>query len=345
MDLRVRISGICTNNSLLYKCILFAQSPAIMIAQVSTPDCKKERGERKDKRNGKGKSERERERKSEQTSRSINHGNWSRWQVQSRSANLKYVGRKNWFRRTCTVRRGFSILLLLLFLLFLLLLLFPPFSIARPFSLAFCNAVDTHDHSKKLDEMKKEKEKGGGGGGRFPVIFLSSVRWWNTSFGNWLGSHRSDITTAENSGAEKEAAEEEEKGERERWTIHDVAEKRPRKKERVKSARRVGRTEQTDRSLIYGDYTSDIWTGSRRKFGTPRLSSSKCIERCPAACLQREDLREVTLRALSYELNSVFLLSRQRQERWSLSLSLSVCGTTGFMAGRWDDERLNIWLQ
>ena len=30
------------------------------------------------------------------------------------------------------------------------------------------------------------------------------------------------------------------------------------KKERVRFARRVGRTEQTDRSLIYGDHTSDI---------------------------------------------------------------------------------------
>lgn len=30
------------------------------------------------------------------------------------------------------------------------------------------------------------------------------------------------------------------------------------KKERARFARRVGRTEQTDRSLIYGDHTSDI---------------------------------------------------------------------------------------
>lgn len=139
--------------------------------------------------------------------------------------------------------------------------------------------------------------------------FFLLPRWWNTSSGDWLASHGSDITTAGNSGAsggEKTMKERK----RERKSRPAWKEEGAMKKERVRFARRVGRTEQTDRSLIYGDHTSDIWTGSRRKFGTPRLSSSKCIERCPAARLQTGRFaRGHPPRALSYELNSVFLLS------------------------------------
>lgn len=56
----------------------------------------------------------------------------------------------------------------------------------------------------------------------------------------------------ERSGGEKMAKEEE----RERES--SWKEEGTKKKERARFARRVGRTEQTDRSLIYGDHTSDI---------------------------------------------------------------------------------------
>lgn len=51
------------------------------------------------------------------------------------------------------------------------------------------------------------------------------------------------------------------KRERERKRERELSarkEEGTRKKERARFARRVGRTEQTDRSLIYGDHTSDI---------------------------------------------------------------------------------------
>lgn len=68
-----------------------------------------------------------------------------------------------------------------------------------PSPLAFCNAVDTHDHSKELDEMGEEKEKENP---RDFSFFHVLVKY----FLRQLARFGSDITTAGNSGAEKEVA-------------------------------------------------------------------------------------------------------------------------------------------
>jgi len=118
--------------------------------------------------------------------------------------------------------------------------------------LGFCNAVDTHDHSKELDddEMWRRRRR------RVIAIFPSFalVKY----FLRRLARMAPILRLQEIQGR----VEEREDGEGERKKEVCVERRkgggRTKKKERVRFAKRVGRTEQTDRSLIYGDHTSDI---------------------------------------------------------------------------------------
>jgi len=115
--------------------------------------------------------------------------------------------------------------------------LYPPpaplslaFSIASSSFHAFYNAVDTHDHSKELDddamaekekeeEMEEEEEKEEEEREEREEVrvrdFSSSIALVKY-FGDWLASHGSDITTAGNSGAGGKARERETEREKER---------------------------------------------------------------------------------------------------------------------------------
>lgn len=267
--------------------------------------------------------EKERNKKSEQTSRSINHGNWSRWQVQSRSANLKYVGRKNWFRRTCTVRRG------------------SPFFSSLPsrwsvlFPLAFCNAVDTHDHSKELDDNEMEREEKENN-----LWFFLLPRWWNTSYDDWLFLRVAPILRLQEiQGREGGRRKRKEVEEKERGDL--CARRKKAEEKRASDIREEGWANRANGQVAY------LW---RPYFRYMNWFPSKVRD---AASFQFEMYREVSRRspsttrfarahpsrALSYELNSIFLLLYEMNARFSARRA-----TTGFIAKRWVGWHVNIWL-